>query len=80
MDPFGSSEYHGSFGINQDIMDPLGSIQDYYYDFYVVCLALVEGVYSEVSVGGLTEIFLSHPAPFCFQIARYTEIEDCQGF
>ena len=24
--------------------------------------------------------FLSHPAPFCFQIARYTEIEECQGF
>ena len=24
--------------------------------------------------------FLSHPAPFCFQIARYTGIEDCQGF
>ena len=30
--------------------------------------------YSEVSVGGPTEI-LSHPAPFCFQIARYTETE-----
>ena len=45
-------------------MDPSGSIQDIYDAYYVICLALVEGVYSEVSVGGLTEIFLSHPAPF----------------
>ena len=62
------------------IMDPLGLIRNIMN--LIVCFmenTWFEVEYSEVSVGGLTEI-LSHPAPFYFQIARYTETEGLSGF
>ena len=56
----------GSIGINQNILWTLCCM------FYVKHWFEIE--YSDVSVGGSTAI-LSHPTPFCFQIARYTETE-----
>ena len=70
-------EPSGSFGISQISQGPSGS-------FSIIMIMFMENTWFRVeySEGPLMDSlrFLSHPAPFCFQIVRFTEIEQLPGY
>ena len=69
-------EPSGSFGISLS-QGPSGS-------FSIIMIMFMENTWFRVeySEGPLMDSlrFLSHPAPFCFQIARFSEIEQLSGY